>query len=96
MRVRARAPVRRVLQAGRIRGAALDVFETEPLPASSTLWSLRNALLSPHSADRTADFQAAAMRAYAANVRRFVAGQPLECVVNKARARARAPAFAAG
>ena len=90
MRVRARAPVRRVLQAGRIRGAALDVFEVEPLPADSALWRLPNVLLSPHCADRTADFQLSAMRAFADNARRYMAGQPLENLVDKARARGRA------
>jgi phosphoglycerate dehydrogenase-like enzyme len=72
------------LQAGAIRGAALDVFEVEPLPRSSPLWALPNALLSPHCADRTADFQADAMRAFAANAARYVAGQALESVVDKA------------
>jgi phosphoglycerate dehydrogenase-like enzyme len=38
------------LKEGRIAGAGLDVFETEPLPADSPLWSLDNVLLSPHSA----------------------------------------------
>jgi hypothetical protein len=61
------------------------VFEVEPLPASSPLWALPNALLSPHCADRTADFQADAMRAFAANAARYVAGQALESVVDKAR-----------
>ena len=42
------------LQEKRIRGAALDVFETEPLPKESPLYELDNCLLSPHCADRTA------------------------------------------
>ena len=42
------------LQEKRIRGAALDVFETEPLPENSPLYELDNCLLSPHCADRTA------------------------------------------
>jgi lactate dehydrogenase-like 2-hydroxyacid dehydrogenase len=45
------------LQEGRIRGAALDVTETEPLPQDSPLWELDNVLLSPHCADRTKTFQ---------------------------------------
>ncbi len=41
------------LKEGRIRGAALDVTETEPCPTDSPLWELENVLLSPHTADRT-------------------------------------------
>jgi phosphoglycerate dehydrogenase-like enzyme len=40
------------LSNGQIRGAALDVFETEPLPQDSPLWSMRNVLLSPHNAGK--------------------------------------------
>ncbi|MFB6221756.1 MAG: D-2-hydroxyacid dehydrogenase [Halolamina sp.] len=43
----------RALQSKRIRGAALDVFETEPLPADSPLWNLSNVLLTPHMAGST-------------------------------------------
>lgn len=43
----------RALQYGQIRGAALDVFETEPLPADSPLWDLSNVLLTPHMAGST-------------------------------------------
>lgn len=42
------------LQEKRIKGAALDVFETEPLPDDSPLYELDKCLLSPHCADRTA------------------------------------------
>ena len=45
------------LQQGKLRGAALDVFQKEPLPKDSPLWDMPNVLLSPHSADRTATFQ---------------------------------------
>jgi phosphoglycerate dehydrogenase-like enzyme len=47
-------PAHAALQEKRIRGAALDVFETEPLPENSPLYELDNCLLSPHCADRTA------------------------------------------
>ena len=50
-------PVHAALQQKRIKGAALDVCEVEPLPEDSPLWTLDNVLLSPHCADRTADFQ---------------------------------------
>lgn len=67
----------------RIRGAALDVTYTEPLPQDSPLWGLENVLLSPHSADRTAEFQFEAMGQFLHNVRRWVAGEPLFNVVDK-------------
>ncbi len=41
------------LRANRIRGAALDVFEQEPLPADSELWDLPNLLITPHAAGGT-------------------------------------------
>lgn len=71
------------LREGRIRGAALDVFETEPLPESSPLWNLENVLLSPHTADHTADSHTRAMQFFIENLRRFRAGESLENVVDK-------------
>ncbi|WP_255198801.1 D-2-hydroxyacid dehydrogenase [Halorarius litoreus] len=41
------------LDAGELRGAALDVFETEPLPASSPLWDRDDVLITPHNAGST-------------------------------------------
>ena len=70
------------LREKRIRGAALDVFETEPLPAESPLWSLENVLLSPHSADHTADAHERAMRFFIENLRRFERGEKLENIVD--------------
>ena len=43
------------LQARRIAGAALDVFDSQPLPATSPLWGLDNVILTPHMAGITAD-----------------------------------------
>jgi phosphoglycerate dehydrogenase-like enzyme len=73
----------RALEAGRIRGAALDVFEVEPLPADSPLYKLRNVLLSPHCADHTADWLEQAMKFFVQNFTRFAAGEPLRNVVDK-------------
>jgi phosphoglycerate dehydrogenase-like enzyme len=72
-----------VLTSKAIRGAALDVFNVEPLPRDSPLWTLPNVLLSPHCADRTATFQHDAVRAFVANAALFAAGQPLSSVVDK-------------
>lgn len=67
----------------RIRGAALDVFTSEPLPQESPLWSLDNVLLSPHSADHTADSHERAMTFFIENLKRFDRGEALENVVDK-------------
>jgi phosphoglycerate dehydrogenase-like enzyme len=69
------------LQAGRIRGAGLDVFTVEPLPATSPLWGMDNVLLSPHTADRTARWLDEAMDQFLENLRRFQDGRPLLNVV---------------
>jgi phosphoglycerate dehydrogenase-like enzyme len=71
------------LQHHRIRGAALDVFDTEPLPPAHPLWQLDNVLLSPHTADHTADAHLRAMSFFIENLRRFRAGESLENVVDK-------------
>ena len=72
------------LQEKKIRGAALDVFETEPLPKESPLWGLDNVLISPHSADHTATWLNDAMELFLENFDRFVQGHPLKNVVDKA------------
>ena len=71
------------LQEKRIRGAALDVFVTEPLPKDSPLWTLDNVLISPHCADHTATWLQEAMEFFVANFERFAKGEPLENVVDK-------------
>lgn len=71
------------LRGARIRGAALDVFEVEPLPESSPLWSLDNVLLSPHTADHTADAHDIAMNFFLENLDRFRRGEALQNVVDQ-------------
>ena len=73
------------LAAGRIRGAALDVFETEPLAPGHRLWTLPNVLVSPHCADHVPGWVEAAMRAFLGNLERFRRGEPLANLVDKAR-----------
>jgi len=67
----------------RIRGASLDVFDVEPLPAGHAFYKLDNVLLSPHSADHVAGWADAAMNQFLENFERFRNGQPLENLVDK-------------
>jgi len=64
------------LQRGRIRGAVLDVFETEPLPAESPLWDLSNVLVTPHLAGGSPHYVDRVADLFADNYARFVAGEP--------------------
>lgn len=71
------------LREKRIRGAALDVFATEPLPADSEFYKLDNVLLSPHSADHTPGWTDQSMRLFIRNFNRYANGEPLENLVDK-------------
>jgi phosphoglycerate dehydrogenase-like enzyme len=73
------------LRAGTIRGAALDVFAREPLPADSPLWALPNVILSPHVSGFTLEYDNRAMALFAENLRRYVAGEPLLNVADVGR-----------
>jgi phosphoglycerate dehydrogenase-like enzyme len=75
----------RALAEKRLGGAALDVFETEPLAADSPLWDLDNVLISPHCTDRTTnpDWLDLSMQCFVDNFRRYLKGQPLENIVDK-------------
>lgn len=75
----------RALAGGRIRGAALDVFATEPLPAEHPFWGMENVLLSPHCGDQTQGWVEQAMQAFFDNLGRFQRGEPLVGVVDKRR-----------
>jgi phosphoglycerate dehydrogenase-like enzyme len=73
----------RALSNGRIKGAALDVFDKEPLPQGHPFYQLENVLLSPHCADHTPDWLDNAMRFFVAEFERFRKGEPLLNVVDK-------------
>ncbi|MDX2267089.1 MAG: D-2-hydroxyacid dehydrogenase [Bryobacter sp.] len=65
------------LQENWIRGAVLDVFEKEPLPAGHVFYSMKNLLMSAHTADHTSTWQQDSMRIFLENFRRFEAGLEL-------------------
>jgi phosphoglycerate dehydrogenase-like enzyme len=73
----------KALDGGKIRGAALDVFVVEPLPAAHPFYRMENVLLSPHTADHVQDFIHLAVEAFLENLKRFQAGQPLMNLVDK-------------
>ena len=77
------AALLQALEQGWIRGAALDVFDQEPLPAGHPYYASRKILLSPHCADHTPGWQDLAMRNFLENFRRFQRGQPLHNIVDK-------------
>jgi phosphoglycerate dehydrogenase-like enzyme len=71
------------LSHGRIKGAALDVFDHEPLSEGHPFYKLENVLLSPHCADHTPDSLDRAMQFFIAQFERFQKGEPLMNVVDK-------------
>jgi phosphoglycerate dehydrogenase-like enzyme len=71
------------LRERRIAGAALDVFDQEPLPPESPLWDLENVLITPHTGGMTEKMWERHYELFAQNLQRFLAGQPLLWVVDK-------------
>lgn len=73
----------RALDRGSIRGAALDVFDNEPLPPDHPFWAMPNVLLSPHTADRVEGFLVPAFECFFENLDRFLKGQALLNTVDR-------------
>jgi phosphoglycerate dehydrogenase-like enzyme len=73
------------LRTRRIAGAALDVFEHEPLPPESPLWDLDNLLITPHTAGLTEKLWDRHYELFSENLRRYRSHQPLLYVVDKQR-----------
>jgi phosphoglycerate dehydrogenase-like enzyme len=71
------------LREGRIAGAALDVYEKEPLPADHALWDFPNVILTPHTAGYSTAIAPRHLATLVENVRRFASGEPLTNVVDK-------------
>jgi phosphoglycerate dehydrogenase-like enzyme len=77
------AALTEALQTGRLRGAALDVFEKEPLPADSPLWDLDNVFISPHSASTVASENERIAELFCENLENYLEGAPLVNVLDK-------------
>jgi phosphoglycerate dehydrogenase-like enzyme len=75
----------KALESGALGGAALDVFEAEPLPEDSPLWDAPRLIISPHIAGVMPDYMAHAAEVFLANMARFLEGEDLLNVVNWAR-----------
>lgn len=75
----------KALKKGWIAGAGLDVFETEPLPQKSPLWTMENVILTPHISGFTPHYDDRAVDLFAENLRRYRTGEPLLNVVDRDR-----------
>ncbi|HVQ32297.1 MAG TPA: D-2-hydroxyacid dehydrogenase [Vicinamibacteria bacterium] len=73
------------LRSGHLGGAALDVFQEEPLPATSPLWAMPNVLVSPHSASTSDRENTRLTDLFCRNLSRFLAGEALENVLDTNR-----------
>jgi phosphoglycerate dehydrogenase-like enzyme len=71
------------LETGEIAGAALDVFEIEPLPTEHPLWSMENVIITPHVAAASPHISERHLATLLENIRRFVAGEEPTTLVDK-------------
>lgn len=70
------------LNSGQLSGAALDVFNDEPLPPTSPFWEMENVIISPHSASTSDRENERLVELFCDNLRRYLAGDPLRHVLD--------------
>lgn len=73
------------LRSGKIAGAGLDVFATEPLPPDSPLWEMENVIITAHYSGETPHYDERAIKIFMENLEHYVRGQPMKNVVDKQR-----------
>ncbi len=73
------------LQSGALAGAALDVFETEPLPPDSPFWRLENVIITPHCSSVYEGWERRSAEMFGDNLARRLRGEPLETIVDPIR-----------
>ena len=71
------------LERGEIASAALDVFEREPLPESSPLWSMPQVIVTPHVSGFGPRYWSRGIDLFGENLKRWIQGEPLQNVVDK-------------
>ena len=75
----------KALNEKRIRGAALDVFDTEPLPPENPLWNFENVLISPHCSAVYQGWELKSVEMFSENLTRYRKGLALTNIVNPER-----------
>ena len=73
------------LRSGHVAGAALDVFETEPLPPDSPFWTLENVIITPHCSAVYEGWERRSVEIFGDNLARRLRGEPLENIVDPVR-----------
>jgi phosphoglycerate dehydrogenase-like enzyme len=73
------------LRSGRLRGAVLDVFETEPLPLDNPLWDLENVIVTPHCSSIYDGWEQRSVEMFCDNLERWKRGEPLRNIVDPGR-----------
>lgn len=73
------------LQARRLAGAMLDLFEREPLPQNSRLWGMPNVIVTPHISGIVTDYFERALEILTENTERYLKGLPLKNLIDLRR-----------
>lgn len=76
------AALRKAISTGALKGATMDVFQTEPLPPEDPMWTAEDVIVTPHVSGEVPAWQAVAAGLFMDNLRRWIRGEPLENLCN--------------